>query len=55
MGNQGFQGGATSPRFGLLRAGKELNYYLYLYATKQVSDNENVHHRQTKKGYRYHT
>ena len=47
MGNQGFQGEATSPRFSLLRARKgiKLLLYLYLYAAKQVSDNENVHHR----------
>ena len=47
MGNQGFRGEATSPRFSLLPADKEESYYLYLYATKQVSDNENVHHTQT--------
>ena len=55
MGIQGFQGEATNPRFSLLRACKEIKLLSHLYATKQVSDNENVHHRQTKKGYRYYT
>ena len=55
MGNQGFQGEATIPRISL-RAWKGAKLLsLHLYATKQVSDNENVHHRQTKKVYRYHT
>ena len=29
--------------------------FISLRNQKHVSDNENVHHRQTKKGYRYHT
>ena len=49
MGNQGFHGEATSPRFSLLCTVKVYSYYIYLYATKQVSDNENLHHRQTSR------
>ena len=56
MGNQGFQGEARwetrgfrarqrAPGSVSFVPGKEQSYYLYLYATKQVSDNENVHHR----------
>ena len=45
MGNQGFQGEATIPMFSLLRAWKGIKLLSIAYATKQVSDNENVHHR----------
>ena len=50
-----FQGEASSPRFGLLRARKGIKLISLSLRNQQVSDNENVHHRQTEKGYRYHT
>ena len=48
MGNQRFQVEVSGSVSFVLGKGK--SYYLYLYATKQVSDNENVHHRQTEEG-----
>ena len=58
MGNQGCQGEVRAP--GAVLSCKERNKaaVFNLYATKQVSDNENVHHRQTYggiQGYRCHT
>ena len=46
MGNQGIQGEIRAPGSVSFVPGKEQSYYLYLYATNQVSDNENVHRRQ---------
>ena len=45
MGNQGFQSEARSPGLVIRRAQKGLKL-LHPNATKQVSDNESVHHRQ---------
>ena len=55
MGNQGFQGEATSPRFSLLHAWKGMKLLSLSLSNQQVSDNENVVHRQTEKGCRYNT
>ena len=52
MGNQGFQGETRAPGSVVRGVRKRINYFLHLYATKQVSDNDNVHH---KEGYRYYT
>ena len=55
MGNRGFKARQRAPGSVSFVQERKESYYLYLYATKQLSDNENVHHRQPQKGYRYHT
>ena len=50
MGNQGFQGGARAPAQSSIVQGRNKAANSYLNVTTQVSDNENVHNRQTYEG-----
>ena len=47
MGNQGFQGDVRAQGSVLSCKERSKAAISNLYATKQVSDNENVHHKQT--------
>ena len=55
MRNQGFQGEVRALGSVAVVQGRNKAAISNLHATKQVSDNENVHHRQPTEGYRYHT
>ena len=51
MGNKGFQGEVRAPgSVAVVQKERNKAAISNLYATKQVSDNENVHHRQTYGG-----
>ena len=50
MGNQGFQGDVRAQGSVLSCKERSKAAISNLYATKQVSDNENVHHKQTYGG-----
>ena len=50
MGNQGFQGEARAPAQSSIVRERNKAAASYLKATTQVSDNENVHIRQTYGG-----
>ena len=55
MGKPGVSGRGNEPQVQSPSCKERTKAIIYLYATKQLSDNENVHHGQTKKGFRYHT
>ena len=50
MGNQGFQGEARAPAQSSIVQGRNEAAIFILNASTQVSDNENVHYRQTYGG-----